>query len=83
MAVLVAKGKNGRPRGLPLNGTEQKVFFHLVGNATTNGWLYTNPKGLRSCYLGTMTAAQDNLETAVQLEQDLDRGKWSGSQKVG
>ncbi len=41
-AVLVAKGKNGQPRVLPLNSTAQSVFAILVTNATKEGWLFTN-----------------------------------------
>ncbi|MDQ2976755.1 MAG: hypothetical protein M3R69_15270 [Acidobacteriota bacterium] len=34
-AVLVAKGKDGKPRVLPLNQTAQKVFRILVEDSTT------------------------------------------------
>jgi integrase len=43
-AVLVAKGKDGKPRVLPLNLTAQKVFRLLVEDATTGEWLFTNRK---------------------------------------
>ncbi len=41
-AVLIAKGKDGNPRVLPLNRTVQKVFQLLVNDATTGEWLFTN-----------------------------------------
>ena len=44
-AVLVAKGKNGRPRVLPLNRAAQSVFSILVTDATREGWLFTNRNG--------------------------------------
>ena len=44
MAVLVAKGKDGKPRVLPLNQTAQKVFRILLEDATTGEWLFTNRK---------------------------------------
>ena len=43
-AVLVAKGKDGKPRVLPLNQTVQKVFRILLGDSTTGEWLFTNRK---------------------------------------
>jgi integrase len=43
-AVLVAKGKDGKPRVLPLNQTAQKVFRILLADATTGEWLFTNRK---------------------------------------
>ncbi|HBB86194.1 MAG TPA: hypothetical protein DC047_01095 [Blastocatellia bacterium] len=43
-SVLVAKGKDGTPRVLPLNQTAQKVFRVLLGDATTGEWLFTNRK---------------------------------------
>ncbi|MGB9178894.1 MAG: tyrosine-type recombinase/integrase [Pyrinomonadaceae bacterium] len=46
-AVLVAKGKDGKPRVLPLNGVAQKVFTILVKDTTTGVWLFTNRKGER------------------------------------
>jgi integrase len=42
-AVLVAKGKDGKPRVLP-NLTAQKVFRILLEDATTGEWLFTNRK---------------------------------------
>ena len=44
-AVLVAKGKDGRPRVLPLNKVAQRVFRSLVGDVTTGDWLFTNRDG--------------------------------------
>lgn len=41
-AILVAKGKNGRPRVLPLNRTVQRVFAVLATDSKTEGWLFTN-----------------------------------------
>src|SRR4030095_5942271 len=41
-AVLIAKGKNGRPRVLPLNRTAQGVFDVLIKDSTTGVWLFTN-----------------------------------------
>jgi integrase/recombinase XerD len=46
-AVLVAKGKDGKPRVLPLNHVAQNVFTILVGDSTTGEWLFTNRKGAR------------------------------------
>jgi integrase len=43
-AVLIAKGKDGKPRVLPLNLTAQKVFRLLLEDATTSEWLFTNRK---------------------------------------
>jgi integrase len=43
-AVLVAKGKDGKPRVLPLNRTAQNVFRVLLEDATTGEWLFTNRK---------------------------------------
>ena len=44
-AVMVAKGKNGRPRVLPLNRAAQGVFANLVKDASAEGWLFTNRNG--------------------------------------
>jgi integrase/recombinase XerD len=45
-AVLVAKGKDGRPRVLPLNLIAQAVFSDLVSNCNdADGWLFTNRQG--------------------------------------
>lgn len=44
-AVLVAKGKDGRPRVLPLNQVAEKVFKILVADTTTGEWLFTNRDG--------------------------------------
>jgi integrase len=41
-AVMVAKGKDGRARVLPLNPTARRVFEILVGDSTTGEWLFTN-----------------------------------------
>ena len=41
-AVLVAKGKDGRPRVLPLNHNALSVFDVLVRDTTTGEWLFTN-----------------------------------------
>jgi integrase len=41
-AVLVAKGKDGKPRVLPLNQTAQKVFRILLEGSTSGEWLFTN-----------------------------------------
>src|SRR5260370_6824421 len=43
-AVLVAKGKDGKPRVLPLNLTAQKVFRVLLEASTTGEGLITNGK---------------------------------------
>jgi integrase len=43
-AVLVANGKDGKPRVLPLNLTAQRVFRILLEDATTGEWLFTNRK---------------------------------------
>jgi integrase len=44
-AVLVAKGKDGNPRALPLNRVARNVFKLLVEDATTGEWLFTNRNG--------------------------------------
>ena len=44
-AVMVAKGKDGRPRVLPLNGVALKVFEILVGDCAKGDWLFTNRDG--------------------------------------
>jgi integrase len=44
-SVLVAKGKDGKPRVVPLNLTAQNVFRILVEDSTTGAWLFTNRKG--------------------------------------
>src|SRR6266496_2213801 len=43
-AVLVAKGKDGKPRVLPLNQSAQKIFRILLEDSTTGEWLFTNRK---------------------------------------
>lgn len=44
-AVLVAKGKDGNPRVLPLNRIAQNVFRILVEDNTTGDWLFINRDG--------------------------------------
>ena len=44
-AVLVVKGKDGKPRVLPLNRTAHGVFTILVADSTTGEWLFTNRDG--------------------------------------
>ena len=44
-AVLVAKGKDGKPRVLPLNAVAYNVFKVLVEDTTTGEWLFTNRDG--------------------------------------
>ncbi|HEY8224867.1 MAG TPA: tyrosine-type recombinase/integrase [Pyrinomonadaceae bacterium] len=44
-AVLVAKGKDGKPRVLPLNRTALGVFKVLAADQTTGEWLFTNRDG--------------------------------------
>jgi integrase len=44
-AVLVARGKDGRPRVLPLNSVTQEVFSILVADCVTGDWLFTNREG--------------------------------------
>jgi len=44
-AVLVAKGKDGHPRVLPLNDVARRVFSILVADCRTEGWLFTNRDG--------------------------------------
>lgn len=41
-AFLIAKGKDGNPRVLPLNRVVQKVFKILVEDTITGEWLFTN-----------------------------------------
>jgi integrase len=43
-AVLIAKGKDGKPRVLPLNHPAQNVFRILLEDPTTGEWLFTNRK---------------------------------------
>jgi integrase len=43
--VLVAKGKHGKPRVLPLNRMAQTVFKILIEDSTTGEWLFTNRDG--------------------------------------
>lgn len=44
-AVLIAKGKDGKPRVLPLNAVARNVFKILVEDTTTGEWLFTNRDG--------------------------------------
>ena len=44
-AVLIAKGKDGKPRVLPLNAVGRNVFQILVEDTTTGEWLFTNRDG--------------------------------------
>ena len=44
-SILVAKGKDGKARVVPLNLTAQNVFRILVEDSTTGEWLFTNRKG--------------------------------------
>jgi integrase/recombinase XerD len=44
-AVLVAKGKDGKARVLPLNRTAMGVFKILAADRTTGEWLFTNRDG--------------------------------------
>lgn len=44
-AVLIAKGKDGHPRVLPLNRIARNVFEILVADTTTSAWLFTNRDG--------------------------------------
>jgi integrase len=39
---MVAKGKNGQPRVLPLNRTAHGVFAEPISEASKDGWLFTN-----------------------------------------
>jgi len=41
----VAKGKDGKPRVVPLNRTAQNVFKILAEDSTTGEWLFTNRDG--------------------------------------
>lgn len=43
-AVPVAKGKDGKPRVLPMNQTAQSIFRILLEDSTTGEWLFTNRK---------------------------------------
>lgn len=42
---MVAKGKDGKPRVLPLNAVARNVFKILVEDTTTREWLFTNRDG--------------------------------------
>lgn len=44
-AILIAKGKDGKPRVLPLNATARNVFKALLEDTTTGEWLFTNRDG--------------------------------------
>lgn len=44
-ALLIEKGKDGKPRVLPLNRTAHNVFTILVSDSTTGEWLFTNRDG--------------------------------------
>jgi integrase len=44
-SVLVARGKDGKPRVLPLNKTARRVFKILFEDTTTGEWLFTNRDG--------------------------------------
>ena len=44
-AVLVAKGKDGNPRVVPLNRVARNVFKVLVEDSTTREWLFINRDG--------------------------------------
>lgn len=44
-AVLIVRGKDGKPRVLPLNRAAHNVFTILVGDSTTGEWLFTNRDG--------------------------------------
>jgi len=44
-AVLIAKGRDGKPRVLPLNATARNVFKVLLEDTTTGEWLFTNRDG--------------------------------------
>lgn len=44
-SVLIAKGKDGKPRVLPLNRVARNVFRILIGDTTTGEWLFTNRDG--------------------------------------
>jgi integrase len=43
-SVLVAKGKDGKPRVVPLNAIAQNVFRNLVEDLSTGEWFFTNRK---------------------------------------
>lgn len=64
-AVLVAKGKDGKPRVLPLNGVAQNVFTILVEDSTTGDWLFTNRDG------GQMKAIKKGF-TAACVRAEID-----------
>jgi integrase len=44
-AVLIVKGKDGKPRVLPLNETARNVFKILLEDTTIGEWLFTNRDG--------------------------------------
>lgn len=44
-AVLVARGKDGRPRVLPLNIMTQNAFKNLVADCVAGNWLFTSREG--------------------------------------
>lgn len=41
-SVLVAKGKDGRPRVVPLNAFAYRAFSQLITQCGTSEWLFTN-----------------------------------------
>lgn len=44
-AVLVAKGKDGKPRVVPLNQSAGEVFKTLIDNEASDEWLFANKDG--------------------------------------
>ncbi len=44
-AVLIARGKDGKPRVLPLNAVARTVFRILLADTTTGEWVFTNRDG--------------------------------------
>src|ERR1051326_4282745 len=67
-AVLVEKGKDGKPRVLPLNRTAHAVFTILVGDSTTGEWLFTNRDGgpMKSIKKGFAAARSEEHTSELQ-----------------
>lgn len=65
-AVLIAKGKDGKPRVVPLNAPARNVFKILVEDTTTGDWLFTN----RDC--GPMKAIKKGFLAACERAEIED-----------
>lgn len=46
-SLIIEKGKDGKPRVLPLNETARRIFSLLIQDATSRVWLFENRDGSR------------------------------------